>query len=77
MTHVHVTKRDGSKVGFDKERIYSALERAASATGEFGEAETRKITETVCYYILKSKRFSENISVEDIQDLAVLTPHYI
>lgn len=69
MTHAHVIKRDGSKVGFDKERIYSAIEKSAAVTGEFGESETRKITETVCYYILKSKRFSEDISVEDIQDL--------
>lgn len=69
MTHVHVIKRDGSKVGFDKERIYTAVAKAATVTDEFGDAEARKITETVVYYILKTKRFSETISVEDIQDL--------
>ncbi|MEK7122412.1 MAG: ribonucleoside triphosphate reductase [Patescibacteria group bacterium] len=69
MTHVHVIKRDGAKVGFDKERIYSAVAKAAVVTDEFSDAEARKITETVVYYILKSKRFSETISVEDIQDL--------
>ena len=55
MTHVHVVKRNGSKAGFDKERIYSAIEKAAAVTDEFTDAETRKITETVVYYIFESK----------------------
>ncbi|MDP2630170.1 MAG: ribonucleoside triphosphate reductase [Candidatus Uhrbacteria bacterium] len=69
MTIIHVIKRDGTKVEFDKERIVSAISQAAKSTGEFEESEARKIAETASHYILKAKRFEDDISVEDIQDI--------
>ncbi|MBI4239949.1 ribonucleoside triphosphate reductase [Candidatus Uhrbacteria bacterium] len=64
-----VIKRDGSKVVFDKDRIYSALVKACEATNEFPLADVRKISAGVSHYIAKSKKFQNEISIEDIQDI--------
>lgn len=65
----HVIKRDGTKVDFDKGRILKAIERASKSTDEFASAECRKIAETACHYIFKEKRFEQEISVEEIQNI--------
>jgi len=70
MTLLSVTKRDGTKVPFDKERIILAITKAGEATGEFGPSEARKIAETVTHFITKSKQYESDITVEQIQDLA-------
>jgi len=64
-----VIKRDGNKVEFDKNRIYGAIMKAADATGEFGAAEGRKITEIVTHFINKSEKLKKEITVEEIQDI--------
>ncbi len=69
MTYPIVIKRDGTHVSFDKIRILHALEKAAEATGEFPISESRKLMETIIYFIEKSSKIRENISVEEIQDL--------
>lgn len=68
-TNFIVIKRDGSKVEFDKNRIFNAIARAAEATEEFSTHEVRKITEIVCRFIEKSKKINTEISVEEIQDI--------
>ena len=40
----HLIKRDGSVRAFDAARICSAIGRAGHASGEFGEAEARRLT---------------------------------
>ena len=64
-----VLKRDGVRVEFDKERIVRAIARGASCTEEFDEVEARKIAESACHAIQKTKRFEDEISIEDIQDI--------
>lgn len=64
-----VIKRDGTKVAFEKECIANALLKAVECTEEFDQKEVRKIVGVVVYYIKKSKKFSEEVSVEDIQDI--------
>ncbi len=64
-----VIKRDGGRVEFKKECITSALLKAVECTNEFDQQEIRKIVGAVVHYIKKSKKFSEEISVEEIQDI--------
>lgn len=68
-----VIKRDGAKAEFDKNRIFSAIMKAASATGEFKEPEARKITELVTHYLRKTEKFKTEIAVEEIQDIVELS----
>ncbi|MBN1779047.1 MAG: ribonucleoside triphosphate reductase [Candidatus Buchananbacteria bacterium] len=69
MTALKVTKRDGSKAQFDKERIYKAILKAGEATAEFGAREARKLTEIATQFIDKSKKLKRQIEVEEIQDI--------
>ena len=64
-----VIKRDGSRVEFDKDRIYGAIMKAAEATNEFGPEECTKITDSVSNYISECEKYMSGISVEDIQDI--------
>lgn len=64
-----VIKRDGSKVEFDVERIYSAIAKSAEATGEFDMSEARNLTNSVVNYIKKTEDYNDEISVESIQDI--------
>ncbi len=63
-----VIKRDGTRIEFDKDRIYGAIMKAAEATDEFGPEEGTKITDIVSNYISESEKYKSEISVEDIQD---------
>lgn len=69
MQNIKVIKRDGSKVPFDKNRIKNAIQKAVEATQEFPITDVRKITETICHYIFKSRKLKKEIAVEEIQDL--------
>lgn len=63
-----VIKRDGRRVGFDTERIVSAIARAGAATGEFGLDEARLLTGQVLKVI--RYRFSHAAAeIEQIQDV--------
>ena len=73
MNTIEVIKRNNNKVAFDKKRIFNAIFKAATATGEFGASEARKITEIIAKYILKPSKTKSEISVEEIQDLVELT----
>jgi len=69
MTALNVTKRDGSKAKFDKERIYKAILKAGETTGEFDSREARKLSEIATQFIDKSKKIKRHIGVEEIQDI--------
>lgn len=74
-----VIKRNGDHVEFDKERVFTAILKAADATGEFGAAEARKIAETTCRYIQKSGNEHREVTVEHIQDIvefALMSSNY-
>ena len=63
-----VTKRDGTLAPFDSSKIYNAINKAVSTTGEFGEQEGWLLTAQVLK-VLKHK-FSESLpSIEQIQDI--------
>lgn len=63
-----VTKRDGTLAPFDSSKIYNAINKAGSTTGEFGEQEGWLLTAQVLK-VLKHK-FSESLpSIEQIQDI--------
>ena len=63
-----VTKRDGTLAPFDSSKIYNAINKAGTTTGEFGEQESWLLTAQVLK-VLKHK-FSENLpSIEQIQDI--------
>jgi len=64
---VRVQKRDGSIVAFDAEKIVSAICRAGTASGEFGDAEARLLTAQVLKVL--SYRFAGQVpDIERIQD---------
>lgn len=64
----NVTKRDGTLAPFDSNKIFSAICKAGSSTGEFGEQEGWLLTAQVLK-VLKHK-FSESLpSIEQIQDI--------
>lgn len=63
-----VTKRDGTLAPFDSNRIYNAILKAGSSTGEFSDQEAWLLTGQVLK-VLKHK-FSETLpSIEQIQDI--------
>jgi len=64
-----IIKRDGTRAEFDDGRIFTAIMKAAEATGEFQEPEARKVTEIVTYYLSKAEEFRSEMSVEEIQDV--------
>jgi ribonucleoside-triphosphate reductase len=64
-------KRDGSTIPFDSQRIFSAIARAGTATGEFGEEEARLLTAQVVKVI--SHLPGDMPDVERIQDIVEQT----
>lgn len=65
---LNITKRDGTLAPFDSGRIYSAILKAGTSTGDFSEAESSLLTAQVLK-VLKHK-FSDNVpNVEQIQDI--------
>ena len=63
-----VTKRDGTLAPFDINRIYNAILKAGTTTGEFSEQESWLLTAQVLK-VLKYK-FAESLpSIEQIQDI--------
>lgn len=63
-----ITKRDGSVTSFKKEKITAAIQKAGTATGEFGEEEASKLATKVV------KKINEllddtTLHVETIQDI--------
>ncbi len=63
-----VTKRDGTLAPFDSNRIYNAILKAGTITGEFSEQESWLLTAQVLK-VLKYK-FAESLpSIEQIQDI--------
>ncbi len=64
----NVTKRDGTLAPFDSTKIYNAINKAGSSTGEFGEQESWLLTAQVLK-VLKHK-FNDSLpSIEQIQDV--------
>ncbi len=63
-----VTKRDGSPVPFDIEKIISAIQRAGLATGEYGSDEARLLGAQVLK-ILSHKYGGRPLPIEEIQDV--------
>ena len=64
----NITKRDGTLAPFNSEKIYNAILKAGTSTGDFGEAESSLLTAQVLK-VLKHK-FSESVpNVEQIQDV--------
>jgi len=61
-----VIRRDGSQVAFDLRQVSQALAAAGRATGEFGEAETTFLAQTLAARLPSSGL----VALEDIQDLA-------
>ena len=63
-----VTKRDGTLAPFDSSKIFNAINKAGTTTGEFGEQESWLLTAQVLK-VLKHK-FAESLpSIEQIQDI--------
>ena len=63
-----VTKRDGTLAPFDNTRIFNAINKAGTTTGEFGEEESWLLTAQVLK-VMKHK-FTETLpSIEQIQDI--------
>ena len=64
----NVTKRDGTLAPFDNTKIFNAINKAGTTTGEFGEEESQLLTAQVLK-VLKHK-FAESLpSIEQIQDV--------
>lgn len=63
-----ISKRDGSVVPFDKEKLISAIFKAAESVGGSDKLEAEKVAELAYEYL--SERFKEDQvpSVEDVQD---------
>ncbi len=63
-----VTKRDGTLAPFDSSKIYNAILKAGTSTGEFGEQEAWLLTAKVLKVM--EHKFSESLpSIEQIQDI--------
>ena len=63
-----IIKRDGTLMSFDKSKITAAIERAGSATGEFGPEEAIILCGQVCKVI--AHRFEgASPTVEEVQDI--------
>ena len=64
----NVTKRDGTLAPFDSSKIYNAINKAGTSTGEFSEQESWLLTAQVLK-VLKHK-FNDSLpSIEQIQDV--------
>ena len=63
-----VTKRDGTLAPFDSNKIFNAILKAGTTTGEFGEPESWFLTAQVLK-VLKHKYAESLPSIESIQDI--------
>jgi ribonucleoside-triphosphate reductase len=65
--HRFITRRDGTSVRFDSSKIFSAINAAARATGEF----TTQAAEALTDEVIKVLRYRQGgeLSVEQIQDV--------
>ncbi|MFH0738145.1 MAG: adenosylcobalamin-dependent ribonucleoside-diphosphate reductase [Candidatus Micrarchaeota archaeon] len=70
MTISKIRKRDGSIVGFDKEKITNAIFKAAESVGGSDRKESERVAEKVIEYI--NAKFKDDFvpTVEEVQDLA-------
>lgn len=68
-----VVTREGEKVPFDRQRIASAVSKAAEATRELNAIQSRKIVEMAVHFITKSRQTARSITVEEIQDIVEFT----
>lgn len=64
-----VIKRNGDKIPFDKERIVTALTKAADVTHEITPTQIRRLVETIVLFLDKVGKARPEISVEEIQDV--------
>ncbi len=64
-----VTKRDGTRVPFERERIASAIRRAGQASGEFAGDEASRLTDQVLKVLAHRAEAPEPPTVERIQDV--------
>ncbi len=63
-----ITKRDGTLAPFDSTKIYNAILKAGTSTGEFGEQESWLLTAIVLKVM--EHKFAESLpSIEQIQDI--------
>ena len=64
----NVTKRDGTLVPFDSDKIFSAIRKAGESTKEFGEQECYLLTGQVLKVL--EHKFTDSLpSIENIQDV--------
>jgi len=64
----NVTKRDGTLVPFDSDKIFNAIRKAGESTGEFGEQECYLLTGQVLKVL--EHKFADSLpSIENIQDI--------
>lgn len=64
----NITKRDGTLAPFDSSRIFNAINKAGSTTGEFGEQESWLLTAQVLKVL--QHKFAENLpTIEQVQDV--------
>ena len=68
MPFENVTKRDGTLAPFDSHRIFNAINKAGTTTGEFGSQESWLLTAQVLKVL--QHKFAESLpSIEQIQDV--------
>ena len=68
MPFENVTKRDGTLAPFDSHRIFNAINKAGTTTGEFGAQESWLLTAQVLKVL--QHKFAESLpSIEQIQDV--------
>lgn len=63
-----VMKRDGQQARFDDEKIFSAIQRAGLATGEFAKEEALRLT-TQVLKVLRHRYATRILEIEQIQDV--------
>ncbi len=63
-----IIKRSGARAPFDAERILSAIVRAGQATGEFGEADARRLCEAAIKVVVH-RHGGDVPTIEQIQDI--------
>ncbi|MGD2117167.1 MAG: ribonucleoside triphosphate reductase [Chromatiales bacterium] len=68
-----VHRRNGTKVAFDRQRIYSAIKRAGEATTEFDEEEVQLLTSQVIKVLTHGHFPQDSLEVERIQDIVEQT----